>query len=170
MGTDEEARESDTGAVEQIKVKLSAFTYLDEHFESARLIISSPFFICAPLNLKAAAREESFPLSPLPPRPLFLIRVITIHPFPLPFSVHPSLFSVSASLPCFIHMRMRVRACVRERACAHRGWLPLMSFPADMFYACCRPGQDNFRMCQRACLLARTHTPTCRHTRAHSHY
>lgn len=113
-GTDEEARQGDTEAVEQIKVKLSAFTYLDERFESARLIISSPFFICAPLNLKAAAREESFPLPtpplhPLPPRPLFLIRVITILPFFHSFLfVRPRLFSVSGSLPppCFIHMRI----------------------------------------------------------------
>lgn len=48
-------------AVEQIKVKLSAFTYLDERFESACLIISSPFFICAPFNPNAAGREESSP-------------------------------------------------------------------------------------------------------------
>lgn len=67
MGTDERQRmrgrtwESDMEAVEQIKVKLSAFTYLDERFESACLIISSPFFICTPFNPDAAGREESPP-------------------------------------------------------------------------------------------------------------
>lgn len=113
-GTDEEAQQGDTEAVEQIKVKLSAFTYLDERFELARLIISSPFFICAPLNPKAAAREESFPLPtpplhPLPPCPLFLIRVITILPFfSIIFFVRPRRFSVSGSPPppFFIHMRI----------------------------------------------------------------
>ena len=86
-------RESDMKAVEQIKVKLSAFTYLDEHFDSDCLIISSPFFICAPLHPKVAGREETFSLCPhtslyhyrgsscflYSSQLSFLIRVITIH-------------------------------------------------------------------------------------------
>lgn len=52
--------ECDREAVEQIKVKLSAFTYLDERFQSPCLIISSPFFICTLFDPKASGREESF--------------------------------------------------------------------------------------------------------------
>lgn len=155
MGTDERQRmrgrtwESDMEAVEQIKVKLSAFTYLDERFESACLIISSPFFICTPFNPNAAGREESFsPPSPFffplpphhysvaltlrapsvspapPPLPFaaafFVIRVITIH-FLSVRTCSPYLPCTRRLLLCFMHARMATHMCPGKKKNARAG-------------------------------------------------
>lgn len=128
----------DREAVEQMKVKLSAFTYLNECFQSACLIISSPFFICTPFDPKATGRKETFRLSLLPwlyhtrsypsltlsltPHPLwlaFVIRVITI--------CFLSICTCSSYLPhapcscclspCFMHKRILPYLCPEMCVC-----------------------------------------------------
>lgn len=104
-------------AVKQFKVILSAFTYLDEHFDLARLIISSPFFICTLLNPKAAGREETF-LHSLLTITLSLSQLFPSTRPPLvagfPYLchyhtllAHSHLFPISLLLlPCFMHKRL----------------------------------------------------------------
>lgn len=145
-------------AVERIKVKLSAFTYLDEHFDSDCLIISSPFFICAPLRPKTPGHEETFPHSvltsilslsqwfPLTPLPL-----TAAFPYPCHYHtlvVHSHLFSISLVFllsSCFMHTGLL--AHMSQNVCVWM-WVLVPVFSANIlstrFYVVCCPGKDNF--------------------------
>lgn len=159
--------ESDREALEQIKVKLSAFTYLDERFQSACLIISSPFFICTLFDPKAAGREESLALSlslshslhhyfyqthsqpsltlPLtlhPLRPPFVIRVINIRFLSIRTcsSYLPHAPCSHCLSPCFMHTRILPHMCPKVCVCAQRFTANAPS--TTMFYASrCAPTQ-----------------------------
>lgn len=121
-------------AVEQIKVKLSAFTYLDECFESLCLIISSPFFICMPFSPKASGREESFPLF------LLTVTLIALTLVPLQLLYPHSCLSLCGSLPytfCPFALVLHISVC------------SLLLLSLTMFYA-----YEALATCVQKCVCA----------------